>query len=296
MMRYLLEETLVEMNPEEAVEEIQHKSNIFIEWAKGQIPNVINFAITAVIALIIFFVGKKLIHLILNVIHKNFERARVEEGVTKFLISLFRVLLYFILLIVVAQILGLESSSIIAVLGSAGLAVGLALQGSLANIAGGVLILIFKPFVMGDYIVYGDKEGTVVGIDIIYTRLLTPDNRKITLPNGSLANADIINVTSEEKRRVDLFVAVDYSEDIKKVKGILEGIANKSSYVIQSEEKTFFVNSFEASAINIGLRVWVKTEDYWEGRWAILEEIKEEFDKNNIVIPFDQLDVKIKSE
>lgn len=219
---------------------------------------------------------------------------QMEEGVIRFLLSLSKVVLNIMLIVIVAQILGLETSSVVAIVGSAGLAIGLALQGSLANLAGGVLILIMKPFVMGDYIIYGDKEGTVVSIDIIYTRLLTPDNRKVTLPNGALANADIINVTNEPVRRLDLSVSIDYSENIKKVKDILVNLLSGHEYILPDHDIDIFVNSFDPSSINIGYRVWVNTEDYWTLRWQLMEEVKNAFDEHEIVIPFDQLDVQIK--
>lgn len=277
-------------------ENVVKETNRLIEWAQGQIPNLISLAITIVIALVVFFIGKKVIKLLLKLLKKNFERMKMEDGVIRFLLSLLKVLLYLLLIIVVAQILGLETSSVIALVGSAGLAVGLALQGSLANLAGGVLILVSKPFVMGDYIIYGDKEGTVVGIDIIYTKLLTPDNRKVTLPNGDLANSDIINVTSEDVRRLDLSVSIDYSEDIKKVKDILEKLLTGHDMILPDQDISIFVNSFDPSSINIGYRVWTKTEDYWALRCQLMEEVKMAFDENEIVIPFDQLDVQIKNQ
>lgn len=277
-------------------EAVVKETNKLIEWLEGQIPNLISFVIAVVIALFVFFIGKKVIKLILKLLKKNFERLKFEEGVIRFLLSLLKVLLYILLVIIVAQILGLETSSVIAVVGSAGLAVGLALQGSLANLAGGVLILVSKPFVMGDYIIYGDKEGTVVGIDIIYTKLLTPDNRKVTLPNGDLANSDIINVTSEPVRRLDLSVSIDYSENIKKVKDILENLLTGHDMILPDRDIDIFVNSFDPSSINIGYRVWTKTENYWTLRWQLMEEVKKAFDENEIVIPFDQLDVQIKNQ
>ena len=277
-------------------EAVVKETNKLIEWLEGQIPNLISFAIAVVVALFVFFIGRKVIKLILKLLKKNFERLKFEEGVIRFLLSLLKVLLYILLVIIVAQILGLETSSVIAVVGSAGLAVGLALQGSLANLAGGVLILVSKPFVMGDYIIYGDKEGTVVGIDIIYTKLLTPDNRKVTLPNGDLANSDIINVTSEPVRRLDLSVSIDYSENIKKVKDILENLLTDHDMILPDRDIDIFVNSFDPSSINIGYRVWTKTENYWILRWQLMEEVKKAFDENEIVIPFDQLDVQIKNQ
>lgn len=275
-------------------ENVVENTNKLMEWVHAQIPSLISFGITILISIAVYIIGRKVIRFLLKMIKRNFERMQMEEGVIRFLMSFLKVILHLLLIIIVAQILGLETSSVIAMVGSAGLAVGLALQGSLANIAGGVLILVMKPFVMGDYIICGDKEGTVVGIDIIYTRLLTPDNRKITLPNGTLANADIINVTAEPIRRLDLNVSIDYSENIKKVKDILENLLTGHDMVLTDKPAEIFVSSFDPSSINIGYRVWTKTEDYWTLRWKLMEEVKAAFDENEIVIPFDQLDVQIK--
>ncbi len=275
-------------------EAVVKHTNRLIQWLQDQIPGLISLGITILIAIAVFIIGRKVIKLLLKLLRKNFNRMQIEEGVIRFLLSLSKVVLNIMLIVIVAQILGLETSSVVAIVGSAGLAIGLALQGSLANLAGGVLILIMKPFVMGDYIIYGDKEGTVVSIDIIYTRLLTPDNRKVTLPNGALANADIINVTNEPVRRLDLSVSIDYSENIKKVKDILESLLSGHEYILPDHDIDIFVNSFDPSSINIGYRVWVNTEDYWTLRWQLMEEVKNAFDEHEIVIPFDQLDVQIK--
>ncbi|MFW5631844.1 MAG: mechanosensitive ion channel family protein, partial [Acetivibrio ethanolgignens] len=157
-----------------------------------------------------------------------------------------------------------------------------------------VLILIMRPFQVGDYIITGTKEeGTVIGIDIFYTHLLTIDNRRVVIPNGGLSNSSITNVTRESVRRLDLLVSVDYSENIQKVKKILLELLATQEMVLGDRPIDIYVNSFDPSAISIGLRVWTETENYWTLKWKLLEEIKEEFDRNEIVIPFNQLDVNI---
>ena len=152
-------------------------------------------------------------------------------------------------------------------------------------------MLLLKPFQVGDYIIEGNsgKEGTVQAIGIMYTKLLSVDNKAIMIPNGNLSNASITNVTYQEKRRVDLNVGIEYSEDIK----VLNALIEKEPARITDESVKIYVNEFQASSIDIGIRYWVKTEDYWESRWRVLEEIKEEFDHNNIAIPFEQLDVNL---
>ncbi len=251
-----------------------------------------------VVALLIWFIGKKLIKLVLKVTKRALEKGKVDEGVQSFLMSLIRILLYGVLLVVLVSTIGINTTSIITLLGSAGVAIGLALQGSLSNFAGGVLILILKPFKIGDYIVAKGLEGTVVGIDIFYTKLLTVDNRLVVLPNGSLSNSDLVNVSHEETRRVDLVASVDYGSDIKKVKAILFDIGSNLEYSFEDETHPVqvYVNSYEASSIDLGLRFWVKADDYWTAKWEATEQIKEKFDAAGISIPFNQLDVMIKNK
>ncbi len=251
-----------------------------------------------VVALLIWFIGKKVIKLILKVTKHALEKGKVDDGVQSFLMSLVRILLHGVLIVVLIGTIGINTTSIITLLGSAGVAIGLALQGSLSNFAGGVLILILKPFKIGDYIVAKGLEGTVIGIDIFYTKLLTTDNRLVVLPNGSLSNSDLVNVSHEPTRRVDLVASVDYGSDIKKVKAILFDIGNNLEYSFEDEAHPVqvYVNSYEASSIDLGLRFWVKAEDYWTAKWEATEQIKEKFDAASISIPFNQLDVMIKNK
>lgn len=269
--------------------------NKLFQWIYDSIPVVINAAIMIVIALVLYFVGKKLIKLLIKIIDKSLQRSSIDEGVRKFLKSLISILLTIFLIIVIAGFLGFETTSMAAVVGSAGLAIGLSLQGSLANFAGGVLILVLKPFVMGDYIIANGYEGNVVGIDIFYTKLRTIDNKSIVIPNGTLSNSAIVNVTRQPERKVDLVIGIDYSQNINDVRKVLLRVAENSEYVLQDKAVDIFVDDFDASSVNIGYRVWVKTEEYWPARWSLLEKIKEEFDKEGISIPFNQLDVNIKN-
>lgn len=248
-----------------------------------------------VITLLIFLIGKKLIKSFMKFLKKIFERSKMDLGVQMFLSKGISILLYIILALVILERFGVQSSSFVAIIGSAGLTLGLALQGSLSNLAGGVLILILKPFTVGDYIIALGNEGTVTGIDIFYTRLTTVDNRAIVLPNGTLSNSNLINVTHEKVRRLDLNVGIDYAADIKTVKDVLTKLAEKHPMVLKDGyEITVFVNSFEASSIDMGLRVWCEKDNYWPLKWDLLEQIKYAFDENNIVIPFNQLDVTVK--
>ena len=206
-------------------------------------------------------------------------------------------MLYFVLVLIILSQFGVTASSVIAVLGSAGLTVGLALQGSLSNFAGGVLILLLKPFVVGDYIIENaDKmEGTVAEITIFYTKLLTVDNKAIMIPNGTLSNSSIVNVTAMKKRRLDMLFGVAYDSDIKKVKEILERVAIGDEAILKDEPTNVFVSELKDSYVEVGTRGWVKKEDYWEAKWRITENVKLEFDKEGISIPFPQVEVTMKN-
>lgn len=267
-----------------------------LNFMEGKIPVILDICIHIIIAVIIFFVGKKIVKVLLKLLRKSFQKSSLEEGVANFLLSIFKFALYFVLFILIFQFLGLETSSVIAILGSAGLAVGLALQGSLANFAGGVLILIMKPFVVGDYIIVGDKEGTVLTIDIIYTKLQMVDNKTVIMPNGKLADSDIINVTNQDKRRIDIEVGVDYSENIKHVRDVLSEVISHQEQILREEPIDIVVGALNNSSVDMVIHVWVRKEDYWMVKWAMLEEIKNQFDQSGIIIPFNQLDVTVKNQ
>lgn len=248
-------------------------------------------------AALVAIIGWYIIKFIVKAFSKLLFRSKLDDSVASFLTSLTGMILKILLIIIVITTLGIDVTSILALVGSAGLAIGLALQGCLSNFAGGVLILILKPFKVGDYILDGNgNEGTVTSIDIIYTHLLTADNRAIVVPNGALSNATIMNNTEQEVRRIDFNVSVDYSENIDKVKRILLELAQNDEFVIKDDETrpySAFVNKFDPSAISMTLRVWVTTADYWTAKAHIQEMIKMAFDKNDIVIPYDKLDVNI---
>lgn len=263
-------------------------------FIQGKLPVVADAAVHLIVALAAYYIGKKLIKALLKFLKKSFQRSKLEDGVAAFLLSIIKFAAYFVLLLAIFQFLGFQTGSVIAILGSAGLAVGLALQGSLANFAGGVLILIMKPFVVGDYIIVGDKEGTVLSIDIIYTKLQMIDNKTVVMPNGKLADSDIINVTRQDKRRIDIEVGVSYSENIKRVREVLQHVIGAREEILKEEPVDIVVAALNSSSVDMAVHVWVKKEDYWPVRWALLEDIKEVFEQEGIVIPFNQLDVCVK--
>lgn len=264
-----------------------------IIYVKQLIPRGAEFVLTLIVGLLVFAIGSKVIKKILKMMRRSMERKELEQGVVTFVISASKIAFYVFLIIVVAQIFGFATSSIIAIVGSAGLAIGLALQGSLANFAGGVLILVMKPFRVGEYIIVGDMEGTVEKIDVVYTTLHTNDNAVAILPNGKLADSNILNVTREEKRRIDIKVGIEYGEDIKRVREVLQSIVDRQTTRLNDTEVTIIVSSLDESAITMEVRIWVKPKDYWPTRSNMLEQISEEFRAHNIVIPFNQLDVHV---
>ena len=265
-------------------------------WIESMLPGLLGFLKDVLWALIVLIVGIKLVNYVIKFLKKGFAKAKVEAGVATFLCSLAKYALYFVLALIILSNFGVTASSVIAVLGSAGLTVGLALQGSLSNFAGGVLILLLKPFVVGDYIMEKGtgQEGTVEAITIFYTRLLTPDNKRIMIPNGVLSNTSIVNASAMNKRRIDIVVGVAYDSDIAKVKAVLTDVVMSDEARLSDEDTNIFVDALADSSINMGVRLWVKSENYWSAKWRITENIKLAFDDNNISIPFPQLDVQIK--
>ncbi len=293
LFRAFLESDLAK-GAENAKEEISKVQELVNEYT----PKLINAVKMLIVAILIYIIGKKIIKGIIGLVDKALSKSNLDESVSHFLAKLCNVLLYLMLIIIVVGYLGLPTSSLVALLGSAGLAVGLALQGSLSNFAGGVLILIMKPFKLGDYIITSGYEGTVTGIDVFYTKLTTGDNKVIVIPNGVITNASIQNNSDNTERRVDIIVPISYDENIDKVREMLLNMADANDKVLKDDDHKpiVFLGEFGASSINLGFRTWAKTEDYWTVYWGLQETIKNEFDKNGINIPFDQLEIKIHKE
>lgn len=293
-MRYLLLQ--VTDTEEAAFNQVVENPGVVVTYFKKILPDLLSFLMQLIIAVVILLVGLKVINVIVKMLRKTMERGNTETGVVTFLCSLVRYALYFILCMIILSQFGVTTGSVVAVLGSAGLTIGLALQGSLQNFAGGVLILLLKPFSVGDYIIdngSGD-EGAVSAITIYYTKLLTIDNRMILIPNGSLSNSSITNVTRMEKRRVDIAVGVSYDTDLRKAKEALGKVIENDPAVLKEEPADVFVSELADSSVNMGIHVWVKTEDYWSAKWRMTENIKNTLDAYGISIPFPQLDVSIK--
>ena len=245
------------------------------------------------LAVAILIVVSKSIKLLLRLLNKSRGYTGLDESVRSFLNSFIRVVLYAVLYITAATALGVPETSLVTALASCGLAVGLALQGSLSNFAGGIMILIFKPFKIGDYIVSGEFEGTVREINVLYTVIITIDNCKVTIPNGSISNAPVTDVTGLPTRRMDIPVGIAYAADIDKALSALLGVAADENNVLKSPIPEAMVDSLGDSSVNLILRVWVATENYWDVRYRLTKRVKETFDRNGIEIPFPQMDVHV---
>ena len=267
------------------------------EYLDRYLPSVVSFGLRLLFAVIVFLVGSRLIKFLRKLIRRSMERAGADVGLMQFLDSLLKVIFYFVLIMLIASGFGVDTTSVMALVGSAGLTVGLAFQGSLSNFAGGVLLLLIKPFKVGDYIIYvaDNLEGTVTEVQMFYTTLLTADNRRVVIPNGVLSNNSLVNVTSQDKRRLDIDVGIGYGSDLKLAKELCEKLLNNEEKILKDQEHIVVVDSLADSAVMLKLRFWVRPEDYWAMKWKMTEDVKILFDENGIEIPFNQVDVNIKS-
>ena len=276
---------------EQAVEEVGK----LVQYAEDKIPQLMDFAIGVVLSLVVYAIGTKVIKWIRKIVKKSLERSKLDVGVQQFMDSMIKFALHALLVFSILQKYGLDTATVAAALASCGVAIGLALQGSLSNFAGGVLILVLKPFVVGDYIVEhgGGCEGTVKEIHMFYTKLHTGDNRTIIIPNGSLSNNSITNTSAQKKRRLDWVFDISYNADLRKAKEIIEGLVTADECVLLEDGVTVFVDSLAASSVKIGARAWVASENYWATKWRLTENIKLALDENGIEIPFNQLTVHV---
>lgn len=272
----------------------QLNPHVAMDTIRSWLPGLLTLAYRLAVAALIIVIGMRLAGSLRKFLKKTFNRMNMDLALSKFLISLANAVAYAIILFMALEKIGIPSASIIALLGSATLAIGLSLQGCLSNFAGGVLILIMRPFSIHDYIICQGVEGTVQNIGLVYTTLMTADNRKIIIPNGSLSNDIITNVTAQEKRRLDIRVGISYTSDIKQAKEILSRLCREYPLILKTEEISVFVDELADSAVILGLRVWTATGDYWTAKWALTEQLKGAFDEAGIEIPFNQLDVNVK--
>jgi len=249
-----------------------------------------NYGMKLLLAIILLIVGLWLIKFIVKVLEKNVQ-GRFDRTLTSFLMSITKTVLMILLLISIASTIGIEVTSFVAVLGAASFAVGLALQGSLSNFAGGVLLLIFRPFTAGDTIEVAGHKGKVQEIQILYTIMTTFDNKKIMIPNSNISNSSVTNFSAMDKRRVDLTFGIGYDDDFHEAIALLKELADKHELILDDPEPLIRVTEHAGSSINIACKVWVKGPDYWDVYFDMHEDVKDAFDEAGIGIPYPQLDV-----
>lgn len=254
------------------------------------------YSIKIVAAILIFIIGKWLCRRITNLLTKIMEKNNIDVTLVKFLSSIVYYTLFIVVMIAVAGQLGINTTSFLTIIGAAGLAIALALKDSLANFASGVMLIMFRPIKIGDFVDVGGVTGTVQSIDIFNTTIHSPDNQKHIVPNASITSGVITNVTANDTRRVDLVIGIGYDDDIAKAKGILKAIIKKEERILEDPATNIAVSELGDSSVNFVVRPWVKTSDYWDVYFALTEEIKITFDKEGISIPYPQQDVHLFSE
>ena len=252
-----------------------------------------NFGLKLLTALIVVIVGKQLVKILLKVIKVALEKANTEETVRIFVANLLNTVFTVIIFVAAINQLGVETTSIIALLGAAGLEIGLALQGSLANFASGILIVIFRPYKVGDYIEAGTNVGTVKDIQIFSTVLRTPDNKAIVVPNGSIMDGSITNYSEQPTRRIDIIASCSYEDDLDKVKQVLKTILDSEDRILTEPKPQIAVSELAESSVNFIVRPWVNSSDYLPVMYSLLEQIKKTFDQEGISIPYPQSDIHI---
>lgn len=261
---------------------------------------IVNWATTDGIKLIIgiflLWIGWKLAKKIVNILNKTLERRNVDVTIRSFLDTFLEVILKGLVVLVVLEYVGIKITGVAALVASAGVAIGLALQGSLSNFAGGLVILLIRPFNVGDYVEGAGHNGVIEKIGMFYTHMVSVDNKLILVPNGTLANGSIVNYSAKELRRVDLTFGVGYEQDILKVKRVLSNIVEAHDLILKTPEPFIALSNHGDSAINFVVRVWVNNSDYWKVHFDLLESVKVAFDNEDISIPYPQMDLHIKNE
>ena len=234
---------------------------------------------------------KPVVNMVIKTLRAILHKGKADPLLESFLVSLVKTVVYIGFFFMIISGIGVQATSLVAILGTAGIAVGLALQGSLANLAGGVLILFFRPFLKGEFITTGAGSGTVTAIHILYTTLTTPDNKRIIIPNGQLANGAVTNISREPERRVDLVISTSYDTPVEKAKAVLKRIAEENEKVLHEKGYTIRLNAHSASSLDYIFRVWAKTPDYWEVYFGLMETVIIEFNKEGIEIPYQKIDI-----
>ena len=264
------------------------------KWLKNVGEQAFYFLIRLAAAGLLLFIGSKLINFLMNRFKRSKLYQKMDPGLASFMASGSRIVLYIILILMCFGVLGIETASFLALFTSGGVAIGLAFQGAVTNLAGGVMILLFHPFRVGDYIETTEIAGTVNAISVLYTVVLTPDNKRVTVPNGSLTNAAITNYSAEGQRRVELTFSVSYDCDIDKVKQILLSVAESDPKALKDPAPLARLKTQSASSLDFVLRVWCAPENYWDLYFDLNENVKKALDEAGMEIPFPQMDVHMR--
>ncbi|EHO81252.1 mechanosensitive ion channel family protein [Fusobacterium ulcerans] len=270
--------------------------NLMKKWGEDLIRVLPGTILRIIWIIFLIIIMKHVVNIIIQALKLLMEKSHVDELLSSFILSLTKTIIYIGFFFLVIGGLGVKATSLITLLGTAGLAVGLALQGSLSNLAGGVLILFFKPFLKGEYIKSNSGEGTVESIRILYTILTTLDNSRIIIPNSQLANAAIINISRNDERRVDLTVSVAYGTQEEKIKKILTEIAEENSNILHDKGYTIRMNKHNSSSLDYVYRVWTKKENYWEVYFSLTEKVAKYFERERIEIPYQKIDIYNKAK
>ncbi|CZF83688.1 mechanosensitive ion channel protein [Grimontia sp. AD028] len=279
------------MTEQNAVESVEQTATEAMNWLASNQELMIQYAVNVVTALLILFIGNWVVKKVAGSVAAVLKKRDLDQTVVDFIENMVRYVMFAIVLIAALGRVGVETASIVAVIGAAGLAIGLALQGSLSNFAAGVLIVTFRPFKSGDYVEVGGVAGSVASIQIFSTVLTTPDNKMVVVPNGTVISSPITNYSRHATRRIDFIIGVSYKADLQKTKEVLTRIVKADERVLQDPEPTIGVHALMDSSVNFVVRPWVKTEDYWSTYFDLMQAIKEGLDKEGIEIPFPQMDV-----
>ena len=263
--------------------------NKIINWVTTE-------GIKLIVGLLLLWIGWKLVKKVVNIMSRTLEKRNVDATVASFLDTFIEVVLKGIVIYIFLDYVGVKTTGIAALVASAGVAIGLALQGSLSNFAGGVIILLIRPFNVGDYIDGAGHSGVIEKIGMFYTHMTTVDNKLILVPNGNLANGSIVNYSAKELRRVDLTFGVGYEQDVLKVKRVLSNIVDAHDLILKTPEPFIALSAHGDSAVNFVVRVWVNNSDYWKVHFDLLESVKIKFDEEEISIPYPQMDLHIKKD
>ena len=297
-----MEETAIEttapaiVSEAELVMEAVYNGEVNRDVLKGFSDALIAYLPTVITAIIIYIIGKIISSILIKFIDKAMGRSRIDETAQGFLKSLLKIVFTAFVIVITLSTLGIPMTSIVTAIGAAGVAVALALQNSLSNVAGGFLILMNKPFSKGDYISTNGIEGTVEDISILSTKLLTIDNKVIFIPNSMVSGSTLINFSKEEKRRVDLIFSISYDQDMNEAMKVIRAVIAEHKLIFTDDAPFVRVSALSASSVDITVRVWTKTADYWTVYFDLIEQIKTAFDQNGIEIPYSKLDVNIREK